>query len=311
VDVSVVVAVYKCAPCLRPLHQRLRASLSALTERFEMVFVEDAGADGSWEVLTELARADPSVRAVRLSRNFGQHAAITAGLAESRGRFTVVMDCDLQDPPEQIARLHDKAREGYDIVFARRIRRRIPLLRRLLARAYFALLRLATGNPIDEGYGSFTLLSRPVVEGYLRFKDRHRHHLYLLFWLGFRTAIVEYEVAERAAGKSAYTLRALLAHALNGLVSQTTAFLRWIVYVGFTVSLGGLALAVYYLYRYFFYSIEQPGWTTLAVLLLVLAGMIMTTNGVAGLYIGKVFEQVKERPLFIVAERIGGGVQGK
>jgi polyisoprenyl-phosphate glycosyltransferase len=305
IEISVVVPVYKCAPCLLELHRRLRESLSPLADRFEMVFVEDRGPDGSWEMLVELARADPCVRAVRLSRNFGQHAAITAGLVESRGRFVVVMDCDLQDPPEEIGRLYAKAREGYDVVLARRIKKRQALHRRLAAGLYFALLNRLAGLQLDGEFGSFSILSRKVVEGFLRFRDRDRHYLLILNWLGFRTGEIDYEHASRAAGKSSYTLRRLIVHALNGIFAQTTVFLRWIVYLGFAVCASGLVLAAFFVYTYFAHDTVPAGFTSLAVLVLVIGGFGILTTGVSGLYVGKIFDQVRERPLFVVDERVG------
>jgi dolichol-phosphate mannosyltransferase len=300
VEISVVVPVYRSEASLEPLYERLRATLSGLTPLWQIIFVEDRGPDGSWAVLERLAKADPRVTALRLSRNFGQHAAITAGFTRSVGRWTVVMDCDLQDPPEVISRLYAAAQSGHDIVFARRAHRTHSRLRRLVAKGYFALLRATTGASIDERYGSFSMVSRKVVDAYLRFKDRDRHYLFILYWLGFTTAAIDYAQGERASGKSAYSLKQLLAHAFAGVFFQTTAILRWIVYLGFAISASGFLLATYFLYRYAVYGVKQEGWISLAVLVLVLSGTIITTTGVAGLYTGKMFEQAKERPLFVV-----------
>ena len=305
-DLSVVVPVYKCAACLSELRRRLAAAIEPITGRYELVFVEDRGPDSSWEVLVELARAHPQVRAVRLSRNFGQHAAITAGLAESRGSRVVVMDCDLQDPPEEIPRLWAKAQEGFDVVLARRARKQQAVHRRLAARLYFALLSRVAGRRFEGQYGTFSILARKVVEGFLRFKDRDRHYLFILHWLGFRTGEIEYDHGQRLAGESSYTLRALIVHALNGVFAQTTAFLRWIVYLGFAVCALGLALAAFFLGAWLFYDTVPRGFTSLAVLILVLGGFMILTTGVSGLYVGKIFEQVKEHPLFVVDERVGG-----
>jgi dolichol-phosphate mannosyltransferase len=210
------------------------------------------------------------------------------------------MDCDLQDPPEVIGRLYDAAHGGHDIVFARRARRTHSLPRRLVSKAYFALLRATTGTTIDDRYGSFSIVSRKVVDAYLTFKDRDRHYLFILYWLGFTTTAIDYAQGERPSGHSAYSLKKLLVHALAGVFFQTTAALRWIIYLGFVLSASGILLATYWLYRYAVYGVRQEGWTSLAVLLLVLSGAIITTTGVTGLYIGKMFEQVKERPLFVV-----------
>lgn len=305
-DLSVVVAVYGCEGTLRELHRRLRDTLSALVPSFELVFVEDRGPDRSWDVLRELAGGDPHLRAVRLSRNFGQHAAITAGLAEARGARVVVMDCDLQEPPEDIARLWEAGQAGYDVVLSRRGQRRQRWTRRLTARLYFTFLSLVTGRRVEPGHGTLSLVSRKVVAEFLRFKDRDRHYLFIVQWLGFRSTTIEYDPVERPAGDSAYTMRSLLRLAVSGVFAYTTVFLRWIVYLGFAVSAGGLAVAVLYLYRYLAYDTVPAGFTALALLVVVMGGFGILTTGVSALYVGKIFEQVKERPLYVVDERVSG-----
>jgi glycosyltransferase involved in cell wall biosynthesis len=300
-ELSIVVPVYGCAECLEPLHSRLRSTLEGIGGDFELIFVDDRSPDGAWEVLRELASRDPAVRAIRLSRNFGQHAAITAGLAESRGRWTVVMDCDLQEPPEAISRLYAKAREGYDIVHTRRVDRP-SRSRRLLGGAYFRLRNFFLGTRTGVDQGTLSILSRKVVEAFLQLRDQHREYLIALDWLGYHHATIEFDAAKRHAGASSYTPRRLLRVAVDGMFFQTTVLLRWIVAVGFAVTAAGLALAAYYLYVYFT-SDPLPGYTSLAVLILVLAGFVIASLGVIGLYVGKVFEQVKGRPLFVVDAR--------
>ena len=306
VEISVVVPVYGCRDSLRALHERTTAALRGLVDSYEIVLVDDCDDRGSWEVAAELAQADTAVRAYRLSRNFGQHAAITAGLAQCTGRWAVVMDCDLQDPPENIPELYRKALEGHDIVLARRKGKRHSLFRRAAARVYFALMSVLASTRLDGDFGAFSIISRKVIDAFLRFQDRDRHYLFILNWLGFRTAAIEYEHAERHSGQSSYGFGALLRHAIDGMFFQTTVLLRWIVYVGFGVSLAGLMLAAYYLYMYVAYSIT-PGFTSLAVLILLIGGFIIISTGVAGLYIGKVFDQVKGRPLYVIDQEVTDG----
>jgi glycosyltransferase involved in cell wall biosynthesis len=301
VELSVVVPVYSCEGPLPELHRRLTESLDWTAGSYELVFVEDRGPDGSWEILRGLAQEDPHVRAFRLSRNFGQHAAITAGLTKSRGRWTVVMDCDLQDPPEEIRRLHAKASEGYEIVLAKRTRKRMPLFRRVASRAYFTLMNFFTGTSIDAGHGSFSIVSRKVVDAFVAFKDHDRHYLFVLYWLGFDRASIEYQHAARPSGGSSYTLRRLLSHAVGGMFFQTTVLLRWVVYFGFTLSLVGVGAAAYFASARI-RGTAYPGWTSLAVLLLLIGGLIIISTGVTGLYIGRIFDEVRERPLFVIDE---------
>ena len=312
-ELSVVVPVYGCRDCLRELHRRLVTAAGAVTPDYELVFVDDGSPDGAWDVLAELAAGDTSVRAVRLTRNFGQHAAITAGLAHARGRWVVVMDCDLQEPPEELPRLYAKAQEGYDIVFTKRTGRRDSLFRRAAGRTYFWLRNLFLQTRTGVDYGTLSLLSRPVVDALLSLRDRDREYLIAVDWLGYRRAVVEFPHAARYTGRSSYRWRGLMLVAIDGLFFQTTVLLRWIVAVGFLVVLAGLGLALYYLLSYFVNE-PPPGYTSLAVLLLLLSGFVITSLGVVGLYVGKTFEQVKERPLYLVDETVGaepttGGAQ--
>ena len=243
VEISVVVPVYKCAECLRRLHERLDAALAQIPGDHEVVLVDDRSPDESWDILRRLAEQDESVRLVRLSRNFGQHAAITAGVEFARGRWIVVMDCDLQDPPEDIPRLYARAREGAEIVYARRTGRRGPWFRRFASRMYFRLLNASLGTSFDPNYGNFTIISRKVRDAFLRFRDKDRHYLMILRWLGYDHASIDVAHAERYAGESAYTVRTLIKFAIDGLFFQSTTLLRWSTYIGFGASLLGLVLA--------------------------------------------------------------------
>jgi polyisoprenyl-phosphate glycosyltransferase len=299
VEISVVVPVYKCADCLRHLHDRLDLALAQIPGEHEIVFVDDRSPDDSWDVLRELAERDDSVRVVRLSRNFGQHAAITAGLEHARGRWVVVMDCDLQDPPEDIPRLYARAQEGVEIVYARRTGRSDAWHRRTGSRLYFRLLNASLGTDFDPDYGNFTIISRKVRDAFLRFRDKDRHYLMILRWLGFDHASIDVPHAERYAGESAYTMRSLVRFAIDGLFFQSTTLLRWSTYIGFLASFVGVVLAAFFFIRYFL-GATYPGWTSLTVLVLLIGGLTITTVGVAGLYIGKIFTQVKDRPLYVV-----------
>jgi glycosyltransferase involved in cell wall biosynthesis len=308
-ELSVVVPVYGCRDCLEALHARLTAALDQITPDYELVFVDDRSPDRAWEVLEHLAERDPHVVSIRLSRNFGQHAAITAGLERSRGRWVVVMDCDLQDPPEEIHRLYAKALEGYDVVYAQRRRTGTSLFRRAASGMYFRAMNVFAGASYDYRAGPFSIISRQVVDEFLRFKDRSRQYLLILHWLGFNTTAVEYEQTGRHAGRSSYSFRRLIAQALDGLFFQTTVLLRWVVFLGFAFALAGLGLAAYYLIVKLTGG-AAPGFTSLAVFTLTVGGFIIISTGITGLYIGRVFEQVRERPLFIVdtvveAERRG------
>jgi dolichol-phosphate mannosyltransferase len=290
------------------LYDRLPRALDSLTSSYEVVLVDDRSPDRAWEIVSEMAEADPRVKAVRLSRNFGQHAAITAGLAHSAGRFTVVMDCDLQDPPEQIVGLYAKALAGYDVVLTRRTRRRQPLLRRISGSVYFRVRKALVGGSLENNMPNLSLLSRKVVDAYLKLGEQSRQYLLIVDWLGFHQTVIDVEQDERYVGKSSYTWGALLRVAIDGIFFQSTKVLRWIVYAGFAIAALGLALLAYTL-AVFIAGRRLPDWTALPMLILLLTGVMTIAGGVTGLYIGKIFDQVKGRPLYVVDTEIAHGAE--
>lgn len=307
---SVVVPVYRCDDCLSALQLRLSAVLESIGEPYEVLFVEDRSPDNAWLTLQALAERDPHVRAIRLSRNFGQQAAITAGLAQSRGLFTVVMDCDLQDPPELIPRLLEKAREGYEVVLARRVRRTHSSRRLALTSAYHWLLRKLLRTQISGDYGAFSLIAAKVRAAFLTVPDKDRHYVPILFWLGFERTSIDFEHQDRYAGTSAYSTASLLRLAANGFFFQTTTLLRFIVYLGFAVAGAGVLLAIYLIVASVALS-PPPGYTSLAVLILIIGGVAIVSTGVAGLYIGQIFKQVKDRPIYVIDTEIGQSGRGE
>jgi len=305
-ELSIVIPVYGCDPCLRALHARLAAATADVTSDVEFVFVDDRSPDDAWQTLRELGAADPRVKAFRLSRNFGQHAAITAGLAQSTGRWVVVMDCDLEDPPEHIPRLYAKALEGYDVVLSRRRRRRGSWLRRTTGSGYYRLRNRLVGTEMHTNYTNLSLISRNVVDAFLTLRDNDRQYLLIVQWLGFRQTAVEVEQEERHEGRSAYDARSLINVAVDGIFFQTTHLLRWIVYAGFCLAALGVLLAAYTMIV-FAAGRPLPSWTGLPVLILVLTGFMIISTGVTGLYVGKIFDQVKGRPLYVVDTKLVDG----
>jgi glycosyltransferase involved in cell wall biosynthesis len=304
VQLSVVVPVYGCADCLAALHDRLTRSVAQITDRYELVFVDDRSQDSGWEVLGRPAQRDGHVRAFRLSRNFGQDAAITAGLSKAQGEWAVVMDCDLQEAPEDIPRMWTAAGEGYDVVRTIRRRWRHSPVRRRASRSY---RRLTQETDVRSDYSNLSLISRQVIDAFLRLRDRDREYMIALDWLGFDATAIEIDHAERHAGQSGYTLRKLVRVALDGMFFPTTVLLRLVVLLGFIIALAGIVLAAFEVVDY----IVEPdksvaGYTSLAVLLLLLAGFIILSVGVVGLYVGRIFEQVKERPLFLIDAQTEG-----
>jgi dolichol-phosphate mannosyltransferase len=219
------------------------------------------------------------------------------------------MDCDLQDPPEVIPKLYAKAREGYDIVLARRAHRQHSRRRRQFARLYERFLKMFIGVEISSDYGAFSIISDKTRRAFLEIQDSDRHYIPILHWLGFERTDIEFDHAERHAGASAYSFGQLLRLATQGVFFQTTTLLRWIVYAGFLIASAGAVLAGVFVVSYVFFTPAIPaGWTSLAVLLLLIGGFIITSTGVTGLYIGKIFSQVKGRPLFVIDDETRGAL---
>lgn len=275
---------------------------------YEIVLVDDRARDSSWPVIEAIAAADPHVRGMLLSRNHGQQLAITAGLSEARGQWIVVMDCDLQEPPEEIPLLHQQARAGCDIVYAKRQTTQRSLFRVGISLAYNSVLRRLSGLDIDPQYGALSMISRRVRDEFMRFGERDRHYLHVLKWLGFKSGEIVYRHQPRHAGRSSYSVGRLWTLAFDGLLLQTTKLLRVIVYSGFINTALGLLLSCALIYHRMFVGTVE-GWTSVTVLLLLVGGMLMTSIGVCGLYIGKIFEQVIGRPMFVVDKTTVGVTQ--
>jgi glycosyltransferase involved in cell wall biosynthesis len=236
-DISVVIPVYGCRACLEDLYQRLVTALAAITPSYEIILVNDACPQNSWEVIKQIAMKDPHVKGIDLSRNFGQIRAITAGLHYAHGEWVVVMDCDLQDKPEEIVRLYNKAQEGHDVVFTRRAVRQDSFLKKLLSKVFYWIYGYFTGGAFDSSIGNFSISRRIVMDNYKRMGDQNRAFILFIKWMGFKSAVIDIDHAERAAGKSSYTLRKQLRMALEIITTQSNKPLILSIRVGFGVSL--------------------------------------------------------------------------
>ena len=301
---SVVIPVYKARDCLAELYRRLVQSLEPITPDFEMVLVEDGGGDGSWEEIATKARHDPRVKGVKLSRNFGQHFAITAGLDHAQGDWVVVMDCDLQDQPEEIEKLYRKAQEGYDVVFARRHERTDSLYRKLSSWLFMQFYNYLGDIELDNSIANFSISSRRAISYVKRFRERNRAFPVFLDSVGFKRAYVDVEHAARFAGASSYNFTKLLDFAIQCIVSQSNKPLRLSIRFGFVLALLSILYGVIIVIRYLHSGIAVPGWTTLAVLVSFLGGLGFANLGILGLYLGKVFDEVKDRPLYCIEQTV-------
>lgn len=297
---SIVSPVYQASETVGELVSQISDAAGKVTEDFEIVLVDDRSGDDSWIRIVEQAKKNPRVRGARLSRNFGQHAAITAALTLARGDRVVVMDCDLQHDPKEIPRLCSKADEGYDIVLACHDTRKHAPHRNIGAKAFRAVTTLVSGrNQPECSVGTYSLLSRKVVVAFLGFQERHRHYQHILQSVGFSISKVEVEHRARERGRSSYSLASLVRHAVHGMIGQSDRLLSFVLFLGAFCCVGALVGICYVVFRWAFWGLLE-GWASLVVLILSATGIILFTLGVLGLYIGGIFEQVRARPIFLI-----------
>jgi glycosyltransferase involved in cell wall biosynthesis len=301
---SIVSPVYNAEKIVDELIRRISAEAEQITPDYEIVLVEDGGPDNSWARIKENCLANPKVKGIKLSRNFGQQYAISAGLDNASGEWVVVMDCDLQDNPKYIKDLLKKAQEGYDIIYTTKLKRTHNFFKNFFAKIYFIIFNYLTDNQsADDKTGAYSILNRKVVDAFCSIKDSHRHYLMILRILGFRSATITIEHEKRFEGSSSYNFFKLVKLALNGIVSQSDKLLRVSISIGFTLFAVSMVWAAYLVLLYFTGD-PPPGYTSLMAMLLLSTGLILMSIGVAGIYIGKIFEQVKGRPLYFIEEKI-------
>lgn len=305
VAISVVTPVYGCVEALPELYTRLVATLTPITEAFEIVLVNDASPGAAWEVISLLAARDPRVKGINLSRNFGQHYAITAGLDYAQGEWQVVMDCDLQDQPEEIAKLHATAVTGYDIVVARRYDRQDSFLKKASSRLFYLVFDYLTDQKSDVSIANFGIYHRRVIANLRKIREQNRNFPLFVRWLGFRLTEVDVEHACRQQGKSSYSLKKLLNLAIDSIVAQSNKPLRLSIQAGFLLAFFSFLSAVYFTVKYFLWRTPVAGWTSVMVSLYFIAGLLLANMGMLGLYIGKIFDEAKNRPLYIVQDEVG------
>ena len=299
---SVVSPVYRAAGLVDELVQRIQASLAPITENYEIILVDDCGPDDSWERIRAQAARDPRVVGLQLSRNFGQHKAITAGLDHARGEWVVVMDCDLQDQPEEIPALYRHAvQQGLDLVLARRVERQDSWLKRTGSRAFYRVLSYLTETTQDPAIANFGLYHRRVVAAVLAMRESIRYLPTMVRWVGFRAGSLAVAHAERSEGSSSYNLRRLINLALDIILAYSDKPLRLAVKLGLAISAVAFLLVLVTVGRLVLGHTWQPGYASLIISVWFFAGLILSVLGMVGLYIGKTFEQVKNRPIYLVA----------
>ena len=288
------------------LVERLRPVLEGLGLDWEVVFVDDGSTDGTLALLKALHAQDARFKALSLSRNFGKEIATAAGLSYATGDAAVLMDADLQHPPELIQEFVARWREGFDIVYGQRLDRDADtFLHRLSARVFYVAFQKLSGTALPEGAGDFRLLDRKAIDAMNRMRERVRFNKGLYAWMGFRSVGVPFHVPPRSSGDSRWRPRQLLRFALDGIATFTTIPLRVWSYLGLVISLFAFVYAVVILLETLIYGVDVPGFPTLIISVMFFAGVQLISLGVIGEYLGRMYEEVKGRPLFLVAEELG------
>jgi len=298
--ISVIIPVYKAESCLAELYRRLKASLESISDDFECILVEDCGGDNSWNIIQELAEQDPRIKGIQFSRNFGQHYGITAGLDHASGDWIVVMDCDLQDAPEEIPRLYAKAQEGFDMVLARRGKRQDPALKRLLSWGFYKVFAYLAEIDYDAEVGNFRIISRRVADNFRNMREKLRFFSGIIDWMGFPAAKIDVKHAPSLHGKSTYTFKTLMKLAIDTILAYSDKPLRMSIKFGFAIAAVAFVAGSALLVQTLIYGSPVTGWSSLIVSLYFLGGIIIANLGIIGIYLGKTFDETKKRPLYII-----------
>lgn len=303
IDLSVIVPVHNEEGNVFPMHARLKAVLEGLGLHYELIFVNDGSRDASLLRIHELAALHPEVRYIQLSRNFGHQIAVTAGLDHCRGAAAVIIDADLQDPPELIAELWAKYKEGFQVVYARRRSRKgESLLKKWTAKAFYRLMRRLTNIEIPLDTGDYRIIDRKVIDVLKQMPEQNKFLRGQISWIGFRQTFVDYDRNQRNAGSTSYTYAKMIRLALDGITAFSEVPLRMITYLGFAVSGLSFLLIVYSLISYFFLENYVRGWASQMISILFIGGIQLIGIGIIGEYIARIGANVRQRPLYVIAD---------
>lgn len=303
-NISIVSPIYKGENMLNELVSRIEAAVSTITNDYEIILVNDQSPDNSWEVIQRICASNKKIKGINLSRNFGQHYAITAGLSKTSGEWVVVMDCDLQDRPEEIPNLYKKAQEGYDSVFAQRIERQDTFSKRLSSTVFYWIFSFLTETKQDKSVANFGIYHRRVVNAILSMGDSIRYFPIMAQWVGFHKFYLPVQHSERLEGTSGYSLYKLLKLASDNMIGFSDKPLRLMLNFGFYIVVFSLLFALWNFFKWAMGWIVVDGYTTMVISIWLAVGIITMMIGVVGIYIGKIFDRVKGRPTFIIGNTI-------
>ena len=302
--ISIVSPVYRAEKILPILVSEINLVMERIGEDYEIILVDDRSPDNSWEVMKVLSSQNPKIKSIRLSRNFGQHSAIFAGLTRAKGDWVVVIDCDMQDQPKEIAKLYKKALEGYDIVLGQRENRKDKFLKKLSSKLFYKVFNYLSGGHFNNEIGNFGIYKKKVIDSILNINDYIKFFPLFINWVGFKSTSIPIEHSSREEGKSSYSISRLLKLAFNVIISFSDKPLRLFINFGLGISILSFILGIYYLYLAITHRITQPGFSSLILSIWFLSGIIISCIGIVGVYLGKTFDQTKNRPTFIIDEEL-------
>ena len=302
--ISIVSPVYRAEKILPILVSEINLVMERIGEDYEIILVDDRSPDNSWEVMKVLSSQNPKIKSIRLSRNFGQHSAIFAGLTKTKGDWVVVMDCDMQDQPKEIAKLYKKALEGYDIVLGQRENRKDKFLKKLSSKLFYKVFNYLSGANFDNNVANFGIYHQKTIKSILDMGDYVKFFSLFINWIGFKSVSIPIEHGEREEGKSTYSVGRLFKQAFNVIISFSDKPLRLFINFGLSISVLSVIVGMYYLYLALTGKIAQPGFSSLILSIWFLSGIIISCIGIVGVYLGKTFDQAKGRPTFIIDEEV-------
>lgn len=303
-DISVVVPVYGCRKALSELHRRLVETLEKITKSYEIILVDDCDTQNSWEEIQNIAKDDKNVVGIHFSRNFGQINGITAGLEHCQGDWAVVMDCDLQDRPESILDLYNKAQEGYDVVFARRLDRQDTGATIFLSKMFYKVYDYFTDGQSNSDICNLSIISRKVVDAYCSMHEHMHDYVMAIRWLGFHETEIDLKEDARFEGKSSYTFKKKVNVAIGIITAQSNKPLIFSIKFGFYIAIAAFVYILYLVIRFFVLGDAPSGWPSIIASVWFLGGLILMSIGIHGIYIGNIFNEVKARPHYIISETV-------
>ena len=304
VHLSIVIPVFNEATLINELVQRVKNNIELISEDYEILIIDDGSSDNTWANILEEANESSKIKALKFSRNFGHHYAITAGLQHATGEWAIVMDGDLQDRPENIPPLYARAKEGYDIVFVSRLNRPENILYKIMQKNFYWILNVLSGIDFDSSQANFSIIHRKVIDAFKSFPENSRFYGATIKWLGFKRTQIYADHGVRFSGRPSYTYKKRIKLATDIILSFSERPLKFAIILGMLTSISSIFSTFWIVYAKITRGYEVQGWTSLILTTLFFSGVILIILGILGIYLGRVFQEVKKRPLFVVCDKI-------